>query len=265
MDRVTLIGLFMGLGALIGGFIWEGGNAMALVAGPAALIVFGGTIGATVLSFTADELRTVPRFFKLIFTSKEINYYEIIDMLADIADKARRDGLLSLESKIAEIENPYLARGLQLVIDGSDPELTKSMMEMELEAFEQNEKIGYDIFIAAGGFAPTMGIIGTVMGMVHILSDLSAGPEKLASAIGLAFLAALYGVSLANVILIPFGNKIKVKTEKELVLMDLILEGILSIQAGENHRVIREKLTSFVPKDIQERLGLSVEQQRIWM
>ncbi|MDD2372299.1 MAG: flagellar motor protein [Syntrophomonadaceae bacterium] len=258
MDIATLIGLLIGLGGLIGGFLWEGGTVGMLIVKTAAVIVFGGTFGAVILSFTMEEIKTVPYFLKVVFLDKKIDYLTVLDSLVETADKARREGLLSLESQLSEINNPFLARGLQLVIDGTDPELTRNMLEMEIEAFENKEKVGQDIFMSAGGFAPTMGIIGTVMGLVHVLSNVS-DPDKLGGAIAVAFLATLYGVGSANVLWIPFGTKIKGKSAKEVLLMELVLEGILSIQAGENPRVIREKLMTFLPPQTRE---AAVEQQQ---
>ncbi|MGI5911545.1 MAG: flagellar motor protein [Syntrophomonadaceae bacterium] len=257
MDIATLIGLLLGFGGLIGGFLLEGGHLGMLLVGTAALIVFGGTFGAVVLSFTMEEIRTVPYFLKLVFINDKIDYLTVLDSLTETADKARREGLLSLESQLNEIDNYFLARGLQLVIDGTDPELTRNMLEMEIEAQEKKEKVGYEIFMSAGGFAPTMGIIGTVMGLVHVLSNV-ADPDKLGGAIAVAFLATLYGVGSANVIYIPFATKIKGKAEKRLILMEMVLEGILSIQAGENPRVIREKLITFLP--LESRKAAAQEQ-----
>ncbi|MGI5921359.1 MAG: flagellar motor protein [Syntrophomonadaceae bacterium] len=250
MDIASLGGLLLGLGSLALAFIIEGGSMGMLWTKTAFLIVFGGTIGATILSFTPKELKTVPHFFKVVFDAKNIDYLTILDNLVDTADKARREGLLSLEGQLAQIDNPFLARGLQLVIDGTDPDLTRNMLEMEIEAYEKAEKVGADMFMTAGGFSPTMGIIGTVMGMVNVLSNLS-NPDELGPAISVAFLATLYGIFSANLLWIPFGTKIKIKTAKEALLMELILEGILSIQAGENPRVIREKLLTFLPDDIK--------------
>ena len=258
MDLATLLGLLIGFGGLIGGFLLEGGGLGMLWVETAFIIVFGGTIGVTILGFTMTELKAVPYFCKVVFTDKKVNYMEVLNILVDTADKARREGLLSLESQLAEIDNQFLGRGLQLVIDGTDPDLTRNMLEMEIEAFENKEKIGYEFFMAAGGFAPTMGIIGTVMGLVNVLSNMST-PDELAGAIAVAFLATLYGISLANVICIPFANKIKLKTGKSVLLMELILEGILSIQAGENPRVIKEKLMTFLPPESRE---VAVEEEQ---
>ncbi|MEN6460763.1 MAG: flagellar motor protein [Syntrophomonas sp.] len=263
MDFASLGGLLLGIGALALAFIIEGGSLGMLWTKTAFMIVFGGTFGATILSFTLEELKTIPHFLKVVFNEKKVDYLTILDSLVDTADKARREGLLSLESQLAEIDNVFLARGLQLVIDGTDPELTRNMLEMEIEAFEKSEKVGTEIFMTAGGFGPTMGIIGTVMGMVNVLSNLS-NPDELGPAISVAFLATLYGISSANLLWIPFGTKIKIKTGKEALLMELILEGILSIQAGENPRVIREKLMTFLPADVKI-AAVAKEQEQIGM
>lgn len=259
MDLAAIIGLLLGFGGLIGGFVLEGGHLGSLWIHTAFIIVFGGTFGATILSFTFDEISKVPYFFKKIFTSKAINYQSTLDILVDTADKARREGLLSLETQLNDIDDEFLARGMQLVIDGTDPDLTRNMLEMEIEAYETHEKVGANIFDTMGGLGPTMGIIGTVMGLVHVLGSLS-DPDKLGGAIAAAFIATLYGVASANVLWIPFATKIKIKTAKEVLLMEMVLEGILSIQAGENPRVIKEKLMTFLPPEAKE-ANAEAEQQ----
>lgn len=251
MDIATIVGLVLGLGGLLGGFMLEEGTPGMLVSVSAMCIVFGGTFGAAILSFTMEEIKTLGYFFGVIFKEEKIDYITVLDLMVATADKARREGLLSLESSLGEIENPFLSRGLQLVIDGTDPELTRNMLEMEIEANEKREKIGVEIFAAMGGYAPTMGIIGTVMGLVQVLGNLS-DPSKLGGAIAAAFIATLYGVSSANVLWLPFSSKIKVKADKHALLMELILEGVLSIQAGENPRVIREKLMTFLPPESRQ-------------
>ncbi len=260
MDLATLIGLLIGVGGLIGGFLLEGGHLGMLIVETAFIIVVGGTIGATMVCFTMEELKKIVYFLKVVFVDTKIDYETVVETLVDTADKARREGLLSLESQLSEIDNEFLTRGLQLVIDGTDPELTRHMLEMEIEAYEDTEMVGSEIFMTAGGFAPTMGIIGTVMGLVHVLSNID-DPSKLGGAIAVAFLATLYGVGSANVLWIPFGQKIKIKTGKKTLLMELVLEGILSIQAGENPRVIREKLMTFLPPDSRENLQEQQAQQ----
>ncbi|MEA1960908.1 MAG: flagellar motor protein [Bacillota bacterium] len=260
MDLATLIGMILGLAGLLGGFMLEGGELGMLWQVTAFIIVFGGTFGALFISFTMDEIKKIPYFLKKVFFNEDVDFMIILDILVDTADKARREGLLSLESQLATIDNPFLARGLQLVIDGTDPELTRNMLEMEIEAAETNEGIGHQMFMAMGGLGPTMGIIGTVMGLVHVLSSLE-DPDSLGGSIAVAFIATLYGVASANVLWIPFATKMKLKTEKQSQLMEMVLEGILSIQAGENPRVIREKLLTFVPPDSRQTEETASEEQ----
>ncbi|MGE5405007.1 MAG: motility protein A, partial [Candidatus Saccharibacteria bacterium] len=232
MDIATLIGLLVGFGGLLIGFTAEGGGAGMLVAGPAALIVFGGTFGATIASYTMDELKTLGGFGRMLFRDVKVDYSGTLDNLVRTADKARREGLLSLEGELETVEDQFLRRGMQLVIDGTDPELTRSMLEMEIDAFEKRMKVGESIFMSAGGYSPTMGIIGTVMGLIKVLGSLD-NAEALGPAIAGAFIATLYGVCAANVLWIPFGTKIKIKPGRLVTQMEMVLEGILSIQAGE--------------------------------
>jgi len=252
MDIASLAGLVLALASLLGAFLLEGGTLGALLVLTAFMIVFGGTIAATVISYTLEDLKRVPYFAKKVFVNKEPDYNGVLETLVTCADKARREGFLSLESQMDGIENKFLARGIQMVTDGTAPELTKEMLEREIDTFETREKVGVEMFMTAGGFGPTMGIIGTVMGMIHVLSNLSE-PDKLGASIAVAFLATLYGIASANLLWIPFATKIKIRINREVLLMELILEGVLSIQVGENPRVLREKLSIFLPPEVSKK------------
>jgi chemotaxis protein MotA len=254
MDIASLAGILLAFIMLIGAFMLEGGSIGMLLVGTAAMIVFGGTFGATIVSFSLEEIKRMPYFFKSVFKPTQIDFNEYLELLVKNADKARREGFLSLENQLDQIDNPFLVQGLQMVIDGTDPELTQSILEMEIEVYEKNEMLGVQIFMAMGGFAPTMGIIGTVMGMVNVLSNLST-PDQLGGSIAVAFLATLYGISTANLLWIPFASKIKNNIKKQTFLMEMMLEGIMSIQGGENPRVLREKLKIFLPADTRQELA----------
>ena len=246
MDLTTIIGLVLGVFSLVGGFIFEGGHPGALLAPTAALIVFGGTFGAVAVGVSMEDLKNMPKWFSIAFQEKhKIDITELIQRLAGIADRARREGLLSLEQELPEIEDNFLRQGLQLIIDGTDPELTRNMLETEMFAVEERHKIGIGFFEAAGGYAPTMGIIGTVMGLVHVLGNLS-DPSSLGPSIATAFIATLYGVASANVAWLPIATKLKKKSHHEKMVKEMVMEGVLSIQAGENPTIIREKLLSFL-------------------
>lgn len=247
MDLTTLLGVVLGICSLVIAFVLDGGHVMALLKPTAAMIVFGGTIGATAVGYTLEELKSVPRLFAIAFMEQQkFDVAALIQQLAGIADRARREGLLSLEQELPEISDSFLRQGLQLIIDGTDPELTRNMMETEMYAVEGRHQVGIGMFEAAGGFAPTMGIIGTVMGLVHVLSNLQ-DPSTLGPSIALAFIATFYGVGSANLVWLPIANKLKNRSNKEKIIKEMVMEGILSIQAGENPTIICEKLLSFIP------------------
>jgi chemotaxis protein MotA len=252
MDLPLVLGFLLAFGSLVGGFLWEGGHAGALVMPSAALIVFGGTFGATAISFSMSELKSVPKLFKIALFPKQQEPAQVIDLIVSLADEARREGLLYLENRLGDIEDQFLRKGIQLVVDGTDPELVRSIMEVELYAIEERHHIGSSIFEAAGGYGPTMGIIGTVMGLVHVLGNMS-DPNSLGPAIAVAFLATLYGVGSANVLWLPLAVKLTNLSKKEANLRMLMIEGIVSLQAGYNPILIRERLSAFLNPVTRER------------
>jgi chemotaxis protein MotA len=241
----TVVGFIIAISGLILGFTMDGGHASSLLSPTAAMIVFGGTIGATIMCFSMQELRAVPALVKMIFAYKDPDEVLLIEQLVDLADKVRREGILYLEKMIPEFDDDFMRKGIQLVVDGADPELVRLILETELYASQERHSAGAGIFEAAGGFAPTMGIVGTVMGLVHVLGNL-ANPDELGAAISLAFLATLYGISSANILWLPIAEKLKNIGKKEDLLRELMLEGIISIQAGYNPILIRERLTAYL-------------------
>lgn len=245
VDITTLIGLLIGLAGLIGGYMWDGGHLSALVIPSAMLIVFGGTIGAVVVSFPGSQLKGLGAALKMAFREPKRDPHKVIEELVEMATIARREGVLALEQRANENTNSFLREGLTMVVDGTDPELTRQILELEMDAKEHSHENYAKIFEAAGGYAPTMGIIGTVMGLIHVLGNLS-DPNSLGPAIAVAFTATLYGVSSANVIYLPIATKIKVRSSEEISELELMLEGILALQAGENPQLIKKKLTSFL-------------------
>lgn len=254
MDIASILGLGIGLVSLIGGFMLEGGHASALVAPTAFLIVFGGTFGTIVSAFSMEDIKQIPRLLKIIFTNKTYPIDTLINTLVEFAEKARREGLLILERELTNIDDDFIRQGIQLVVDGNDPQLVRDILETQIDYTSSRHKIGVDMFEAAGGFAPTMGIIGTVMGLVHVLGNLS-DPESLGPSIAVAFLATLYGVGSANVMYLPWGAKLRLKSKQELFYKTVALEGILSLQAGDKPVVVRDKLRSFVSAKMREEDG----------
>jgi chemotaxis protein MotA len=248
---LAVFGFVIAVVALVGGFVLEGGHAGALLQPTAALIVFGGTIGATVFSFPLSDLKQVPRLLRVGLFRTIPEPTDTIELIVSLADEARREGLLYLENRLGEIDDPFLRKGIQLVVDGTDPDLVRSILEAELYAIQERHSVGAGIFEAAGGYAPTMGIIGTVMGLVHVLSSIES-PETLGPAIGMAFIATLYGVASANVFWLPLAAKLQNLSKKEMLLRQLMLEGIVSLQAGYNPILIRERLTAFLKPEARQ-------------
>jgi len=245
MDIATVFGFILAIVSLLAGFLWEGGHAGALLQPSAALIVFGGTIGATVFSFSPRDLMVAPQLFKLAIFNKPSDPATAIEDIVAMAEEARREGLLYLENRLPEIDDPFLKKGLQLVIDGTDPELVKNILDVEIYTIEERHHVGSSIFEMAGGYAPTMGIIGTVMGLVHVLGSISS-PEGLGPAIAIAFMATLYGICSANVLWLPLATKLQNISKKEILVKQLMMEGVVSLQAGYNPILIRERLVAYL-------------------
>ena len=213
MDLATLLGIIIGFGALLGSVIMEGGEIMSLASPSAALIVFGGTLGASLISFPLETVTILPKLLAKAFTQKPLDIIAIMQNLITLAEKARREGLLSLEEESRAITDEFFRRGVMLVVDGTDPELVQTILETDLMLMERRHEAAYGMLEAMGGYAPTMGIIGTVMGLVHVLGNLE-NPSELGPAIAVAFIATLYGVSTANLLWLPLGSKLKKKSEE---------------------------------------------------
>ncbi|SMC04554.1 chemotaxis protein MotA [Sulfobacillus thermosulfidooxidans DSM 9293] len=246
LDVTAIGGIIFGVLALVTGFVLEGGRAGALLQGTAALIVFGGTIGATAVSFSVDELKKVPTLFRMGLTRKKFDPIVLIDQLARYADIARRQQPLALEPEIELTHDEFLSKGLQLIVDNADPTLMRQMLESDIYARYSQQKMGASIFEQAGGYAPTMGIVGTIMGLVHVLGELSGNPNDLASAIGLAFIATLYGVSSANLLWLPMATNLKNKAKHDLLMRQISLEGLLAISQGMAPSLLKDKLMTII-------------------
>jgi chemotaxis protein MotA len=245
LDITIVLGIIAGIIALIGGFLWEGGEFSGLLQGTSALIVFGGTFAAVVISYPASKLKTIPTALRMAFSREDNLTEQYIEDLVSMAATSRRSGVLALERNSSEHPNAFLREGLQLVIDGSEQEQIKQILELELDTIEQKHEGYAKIFESAGGYAPTMGIIGTVMGLIHVLGSLTE-PTALGPSIAVAFIATLYGVASANLVFLPIASKIRACSEREISTMDLLLQGILAIQNGENPKLVRKKLEFFI-------------------
>lgn len=244
MDLTSILGLLIGIAAVVGGQIMEGGSISAIIQPTAFIIVMGGTLGAILLSFPAKDLLGSVRGLQVIFLGSQSPFKDIIDLLVSLALKARKEGILALQADIKDVEDEFLRKGLELMTDGTDPTLLREIMETELSFLEESIQQASKVWESAGGFAPTIGILGAVLGLIHVMENLS-DPTKLGSGIAVAFVATVYGVGGANLIFIPLGNKLKFKQRQVVILRELMIEGILSIQAGESPNFIRQKLKVF--------------------
>ncbi len=245
MKAATLIGVAGGAGGLMLAGMMEGTTPMSFFNIPALIIILVGTGGATLASVGMDAMKRIPALYKLSFSPPELDMRERVELIVSLAEQARREGLLALDTQLAEIDDDFTRKGLQLVVDGTDPELVREILEAEIDGMSARHAVGANTFEKAGGFAPTMGIIGTVMGLVHVLQNL-ADPSSLGPAISVAFIATLLGVAAANVVFLPVAGRLKVLSTEETELRYLTLEGILAVQAGDNPRVVGDKLTSYI-------------------
>ncbi len=245
MDILSIIGVLLALAAIIGGNALEGGHIDSLVNGPAMVIVVGGTIGAILLQTPIGVFMHAIRVSGSVFLPPGLDLNVSIEKLVDWSNVARKEGLLGLE-EIAETEpDLFVRKGMQLLVDGTEPEVIRSILEVELESCEQHDLQAAKVFESMGGYSPTIGIIGAVMGLIHVMQNL-ADPSKLGSGIATAFVATIYGVGLANLFLLPFGNKLKSIAMSKSHYRDMIIEGVVSIAEGENPRNIESKLQGFL-------------------
>ncbi len=245
MDFTSLIGVFLGIVCILIGQALEGGNIGQLLQITAAFIVFGGTAGAVILSFSVNELKNALILLKDVFVGEKVDFDEVTSEIIKFAAKARREGVISLEKEARNASDTLLVLGLEAVSDGTDPALVRQMMETQITLLEEKVNGAAKVWESAGGFSPTIGIIGAVLGLIQVMQNLS-DPSKLGAGIAVAFVATVYGVGSANLLFIPFATKLKFKYKKVFLKKEMIVEGILAIQAGESPALIERKLQAYV-------------------
>lgn len=251
MDLATVLGLFIAWGALLTALLLEGGKPGDLFLLSPAILVFGGTLGATCITASMSGIRKLPVLIRLGLSDQIPDPRQMVRTLVGYSVRARRDGVLGLEQEVKRVQNRFMRRGLELVVDGTPSEMVREILETEIGSMLQRHRAGHELFTTAGGFAPTMGIIGTVMGLIHMLNSLSE-PAKMGPAIAAAFMATLYGVMIANLFLIPMGTKLKARSEDEAAIYEMMIDGILAIQAGENPRVVESRMLAFLAPEMRQ-------------
>lgn len=251
MDIFAVIGLFLGLGFILTGQAMEGGNIGQLLQITAAFIVIGGTSGGVVLSFPPAVLKDAVGLFKDVIFPPKVDLEGLISEIVGFSTKARKEGVIALEKEAINASDPLLRFGLEIVADGTDPTLVRSMLETQLEQLENKIMGAAKVYEAFGGFSPTLGIVGAVMGLIQVMQNLS-DPSKLGEGIAVAFVATIYGLVVANLYMIPCFNRIKGIYAKVFLAKNVMIEGVLAIQAGESPTLIGRKLGAYI-------LGASVD------
>ena len=245
MDILTILGVLIGFSAIVVGNILEGGHTSSLIQGTAFFIVFGGTLGAVMIQTPIPVFVRSLKMFVWIFNPPKIQQQAAVEKIIGWSNIARKEGLLGLETLVESETDDFARKGLQLLVDGSEPEAIRSILEVELDVKEHFDIQAAKVYDGYGGYSPTIGIIGAVMGLIHVMNNL-ADPTKLGSGIAVAFVATIYGVGLANLIFLPAGNKLKALIHNQTQFREMVVEGIISIAEGENPRNIETKLEGYL-------------------
>jgi chemotaxis protein MotA len=262
MDIVTIIGLVLAWVCLLGSAILEGIHGgespidilAAFLKLPPAILVFGGTLGAGLTGLRLHDIKEIPKHLAIVFKGVNSDAKGLIQKLSSYAVKSRRDGILALEPEIDNVDDPFLKKGLQLAVDGVDVDHMRTILELDLKTLKQWFGEGAEFFIKLGGFSPTLGIIGTVMGLVNMLKNISS-PDTMGPAIASAFIATLYGICFANLVYLPIANKIRKLMNVVVIEKQMMMEGILGIQAGMSPRLLEEQLMAFIHGEHKENEG----------
>jgi chemotaxis protein MotA len=244
MDLLSVIGLLIGMLAILGGNWLEGGHIASLVNGPALVIVLGGTIGAILLQTPVPVFVRAMRMLGSIFMPPQIDGDAAIAKIVSGSQTARRDGLLGLENAIQKESERFTRKGAEMLVDGNEPDVIRSILETEIDSRESLDMQAAKVYEGMGGYSPTIGILGAVMGLIHVMQNL-ADPEKLGGGIATAFVATIYGVGLANLVFLPIANKLKNQIIQRTMYLEMVLEGLVSIAEGENPRHIEAKMKGY--------------------
>jgi len=250
VDKSTFGGLVLAVGGILAGLLIEGGKIGQVLQPTAAMIVLGGTIGAVMVQFPLNVVMAAAKNLMRVFFAKSMNPGELIKELVGYANKARKDGIVSLDAELANIQDPFMKKSLMLAVDGTEPQELRKMMELELDNREETEERVPQVFESAGGFAPTVGIIGAVLGLIQVMQHLE-NIDEVGKGIAVAFVATIYGVGCANLFFLPAAGKLKIRLREEHILREMTLEGVISILEGMNTRMLETKLLGYLEE--QER------------
>lgn len=253
LDILTPIGIFLGVSVFAFGVISSKGVSgfLQFIDIPSMIIVFGGLTAALCISFPIKELKLMFIVIKQAFSHEEYELNKLIDLFVHLADRARREGLLALESEIESVDDSFIKKGVLLAVDGIDSDVIVDIMTAEISAMEERHSKGRSLLEKAGEYAPSWGMIGTLIGLILMLNDLN-DPKSIGPSMAIAIITTLYGSLLANLFFLPIAAKLSVKTEKEVFVKQVIIEGIVGVQSGQNPKLLSEKLSAFISKSDQE-------------
>lgn len=245
IDKISIVGLLLGVGAILFGQVLEGGHVSSLIQPTAFLIVVGGTMGAVMLQSPLSAFVTGLRMLKWVFVPPAVAAEEIIDRTLAWSVLARREGLLALEGQFPQLNDPFHIHGLQLLVDGAEPNNLRAVLEVQIDVYEAQMKLAARIWESAGGYSPTIGILGAVMGLIHVMENLT-DPSRLGAGIAVAFVATIYGVGLANLVFLPVAKKLLVNIARLVALREMYVDGLVGIANGDNPRVIEGRMRGYV-------------------
>lgn len=246
MDIASLVGLLLAIGLIVGSMLMGTAPITAFIDIPSMMVVVGGAIAAALICFPLKSMLSAPKVMLKVVLNKNENVAELIKQIVALAETARRDGLLALESEVDNIENPLVRTGIQMAVDGSTPETVEEVLRTEVNAISTRHREGKSIMDQLGRFAPAYGMIGTLMGLIMMLSDMS-DPSGIGAGMAVALITTLYGAIVANVVFSPFAEKLGLLSKKELLGMEIAIRGVMAIQSGESPRAIDQKLQTFLP------------------
>ncbi len=244
MDIATLVGILVSFGLVIVSILM-GGEGTWFVSAPSLMIVGGGTMGATLLAYPLVDVLGVFKVAKNVFMHKSQVVSELIPLISEFAKKARQEGILSFESQLADIEDPFLVQGIQMAIDGMESSAIEDVMTTEIIYLEERHRLGSEIFSTMGTFAPAVGMLGTIIGLVQMLMQME-DPSQIGAPMALALLTTFYGTLVAYLVFLPIAGKLKTRSKQEILIKQMVLEGVISIQSGDNHRIVEQKLKAFI-------------------
>ncbi len=250
MDLATIIGIVLAFGLVVGSILL-GGSPGIFFNPPSILIVVGGTVGATMVQHSLKEVTSMLTVVKNVFFAKAYGAQEVIDKFMDLADKSRREGLLALESQLGEVDDNFMKTGLQLAIDGMDPNEIRDVLETEIDYQRDRHKAGAEILNTMATYAPAMGMIGTLIGLVQMLQTMD-DPSNIGPAMAVALLTTFYGAVIANMLCLPMVGKLGGKSKEETMIKEMVIAGVISIANGENPRILEQKLHSFIPPKLRQ-------------